>query len=226
MDKKVAKKHYRLKYKSVIIFTSILLLIGILVYCFLNIRLKNIYISGNTIISDQDIIEYLGLEDYPKVFSYTTSSLKKSLNKNIYVKDSKIKRAGLTGIKIEIDENYPLFYDQNKNKTVLLNGDTTNKLLPAPTLINYVPDKKYEKLIKKFSELDREILNKISEIEYRPNEVDDELFLLKMNDSNYVYITLLKIKSLNQYVTIIKNFQGKKGILYLDSGEYFKVLEG
>ncbi|MBQ9181189.1 MAG: FtsQ-type POTRA domain-containing protein [Bacilli bacterium] len=220
---KKKKNTRKIKYKSVIIVAVILIIIAIIVYSFLGIRLTNIYISGNEYIKDQDIIEYLGIEDYPTMINVRSSSLKKTLSKNILIKSSKINRVGLSGINIEIEENYPLFFDKNKDKTVLLDGRTTNHL-EAPTLINYVPDKKYELLIQKLSLVDRKILSKVSEIEYAPNEVDDELFLLRMNDGNYVYITLIKIKSLNEYVTIIKNFKGKKGILYLDSGEYFKVL--
>ena len=46
-----------------------------------------------------------------------------------------------------------------------------------------------------------------------------------MDDGNYVYLTLSKLSSVNNYVSIIKNFESKKGILFLDSGEYFQILE-
>ena len=64
----------------------------------------------------------------------------------------------------------------------------------------------------------------LGEIKYDPNNVDDERFLLFMNDGNYVYINLNKFKSINSYMDIIKKFKTEKGILFLDSGEYFKVL--
>lgn len=222
MKKRVKRK---IKFRSFIIVFLVIIVIAIIFLVFTNIHLKNIYVSGNTIIKDQEIIEYLGLEDYPCIIKINTSSLKKLLNKNVLVKSSSVKRVGLTGISIDIKENYPLFFDKNKDKTVLLDGRTTS-YIDSATLINYVPDKKYNKLIKKLANIDRNILSNVSEIEYQPNDVDDELFLLRMKDGNYVYITLIKSSSLNEYVNIIKNFKGKKGILYLDSGEYFKVLEG
>lgn len=46
-----------------------------------------------------------------------------------------------------------------------------------------------------------------------------------MNDGNEVYITLTKIKELNNYTKIKKQLGNKKGILYLDSGNYFEVKE-
>jgi cell division septal protein FtsQ len=73
--------------------------------------------------------------------------------------------------------------------------------------------------------IDTDIINRISEIKYDPNNVDEERFLLTMNDGNYVYLTLSHFDKINSYVDIIKNFENQKGILYLDSGEYFKVYD-
>ena len=46
-----------------------------------------------------------------------------------------------------------------------------------------------------------------------------------MNDGNYVYITLDKFSNINSYVDIIKNFENKKGILYLDYGNHFTIID-
>ena len=46
-----------------------------------------------------------------------------------------------------------------------------------------------------------------------------------MTDGNYCYITLNKTKEINNYLNYIKEFDNKKGILYLNSGEYFKIIE-
>ena len=65
----------------------------------------------------------------------------------------------------------------------------------------------------------------ISEIEYSKTTYDDKRFLLYMNDGNMVYITVSKAELLNKYVEIIKKVDNKKGILYLDSGNYFEIKE-
>ena len=89
-----------------------------------------------------------------------------------------------------------------------------------------MPDKLYDSFIDKMNEVDYEIIKRMSEIKYDPNDVDTERFLITMNDGNYVYLTLNKFTRINDYVDIIKEFGNKKGVLYLDSGEYFKVLDG
>ena len=76
------------------------------------------------------------------------------------------------------------------------------------------------------NDLDTDIIRRISEIKYDPNDVDPNRFLFTMDDGNYVYLTANQLSSLNSYVTIVSQFEGKKGILYLDSGEYFQIMEG
>ena len=44
-----------------------------------------------------------------------------------------------------------------------------------------------------------------------------------MTDGNSVYITLNKINKLNKYDIILQKMAGKKGIVYLDSGDYVEI---
>ena len=95
--------------------------------------------------------------------------------------------------------------------------------------INYVLyisneiDNIYDKFVESFNKVDSDILFKISHIEYVPNDVDKERFILYMIDSNYVYITLSKIEKINKYNSIVNKLEGKKGIIYLDSGDYVEI---
>ena len=112
-----------------------------------------------------------------------------------------------------------------KKKTILMDKTETDDNFSVPTVINYIPDKIYSKFLKSISGIDYSIIKRISEIKYDPNDVDNGRFFLTMNDGNQVYLTLSKFSSLDNYLTIIKEFNNKKGILYLDSGEYFEVKE-
>ena len=44
-----------------------------------------------------------------------------------------------------------------------------------------------------------------------------------MNDGNFVYITLTKIDKMNKYSDIKDELVDKKGIIYLDSGDYVEI---
>ena len=216
-------KKVRLRYKRIILFFIILILIVYLVLTYVKIPIKNFYISGNTILSDQEIIDLSGLRDYPSVFSFTNIKVENKLKKNILIKKATVKK-DFAKVYIKIEENYSLFYDSDLKKSIMYDGRTSKEVM-GPILINHVVKDVYELLIEKMKLLKRDIVDRISEIKYDPNSVDEERFLFTMSDGNYVYITLEKIEAINSYVDIIKTFESKKGILYLDSGEYFEVFK-
>jgi len=223
--KKGKKKKVKIRYGRILLFLAIISLIIYLLSCFINFPIKNIFVSGNTMLLDQEIIDTAGISNYPSIFSISNYKMEKKLEKNIYIKEAKVTKKKLKEVYIKIEENYVLFYDSSKEKSILQNEKEVDEILNGPILINYVPDNIYENFIKSMKEVDKDIINRISEIKYDPNNVDEERFLLSMNDGNYVYLTLIYFEKINSYVDIIKNFKNQKGILYLDSGEYFKVYE-
>ncbi|MEG0026317.1 MAG: FtsQ-type POTRA domain-containing protein [Bacilli bacterium] len=221
----MTKKKRKVKYKTIFIFILFIYFLLFFLYDIVNLNIKNIYIYDNKLFSDQTIIEMAGIENYPSTFTKNSLVIAKRLEKSIYIKDVKVVKKWLTEVNIYVVENRPLFYYEYDKKTVLSDGSKVSKKFIVPTVINFVPDKKYSRLILKLNDIPVNILERISEIKYDPNDVDKNRFLLSMSDGNYVYVTLNKFSSLNNYLNMIKNFENKKGILYLDSGEYFEVID-
>ena len=128
---------------------------------------------------------------------------------------------------ITVTEHEPLFFDSLKNKYVLDNGHAieSDADLLVPRLTNEVPPKTYKKLVTKMKTIKPTILVKVSEISYTPNQYDKDRFLLFMDDDNSVYLTLTKFKKMNYYNDVLAQLEGKKGILYLDSGNHFKIMK-
>lgn len=191
------------------------------------IPIKNIYITGNIYLTDQEIIELAQIDEYPSFLATTVSSMKKSLKKNPYIKNIKIKKRLFAEIHMEIEEKKLLFRKEETGKIVLENKEEVddNQKYSLPILLNYVPDTKYDNFIKGMNEVTDHIKNQISEIRYYPNEQDNDRFLLYMSDGNYVYLTLTKFKQINYYEDVLEKLEGKKGILYLDSGNHFQIME-
>lgn len=222
MARKVKKKR-KLKVKNVflVFLFIILMLLGI---AFLtDIKINNIVIKGNSLYSDWEIIEMARLDDYPSSLRTLSSSIEKRLEKDAYVNNVEVERPSLTKVVINIEENLPLFYYLPAEKTILADKTEVDDNFPVPTVINYVPDKVYSKFLKAIASVNYDIVKRISEIKYDPNEVDEGRFFLTMNDGNQVYLTLNDFEKIDSYLDIIKEFDNKKGILYLDSGEYFEV---
>ena len=131
---------------------------------------------------------------------------------------------------ISVTENKPLFIN-NTNHTVVFADkeevkiDEEIDLFRVPRLINYVPDNKYKTFVKGMANIKKDILGKISDIEYQPNDYDKVRFLLYMDDGNMVYLTLTKFDMINYYNDVLSQLENKKGILYLDNGNHFQIME-
>lgn len=223
--KKGTKKKIRIKFFNIFLFLTFILIIIGAVYEIANFKITNIYIKNNYYLTDLEVIETAKIKDYPSTFQNSCKKIEKRLEKNPLIKTAKVKKTYFTRVYIDIEENPLLFYDVNISKIVLKDGTTFSGNYDVPTLINQVPNKVYKKMITKFALINPDILDNISEIKYDPDSVDKERFLLTMSDGNYVYITLSKCSNINNYLKYIKEFNNKKGILYLNSGEYFKIME-
>lgn len=219
-EEKVVKKF---SFVKLVLVLLIMYIIGFLCYKVAISRITNIYIKNNNILTDQEIIDVSGLRNYPSFILTTNYSIKNKLLKNDLVKKVKVKK-GLWGkVYIDIEEYKPLFIYEDK--VILDNKNEVDLDISLPILVNKVDDDILDKLISKYESINDEIKLMISEIKYDPNDIDKERFLFTMNDGNYVYITLYKLSSIDEYLKITSTLKDKKGILYLDSGNYFEVFK-
>lgn len=221
------KKKRRFNFKKFIIFIVLIILLSLVVYKLFNTKTKNIVILNNDYYSDDEIIDTAGIYNYPNFLTLNSSRIKKKLEKLDLVDEVKIKKKFGFILQIDVKENKILYYIRSKDEYMLSNYKSIklDNITGVPTLINYVPEEIEKSFIKEFSKLDKNIISLISEIEYNKTQYDEKRFLLYMNDGNQVYITVTKIDILSKYVDIVKKLNNKKGILYLDSGNYFEIKE-
>lgn len=223
-QKKNSKKR-KIRYDRILIALVIVLIIaGFFAFLF-SLKITNIVIKNNSYLTDQEIIELAGISDYPESLANSSTQIEQRLKTNDLIKDVKVTKKFLTQVYIEVEENRPLFYYNHNNKTVLLDGTNIDETYPVPTVLNYITDTYYDEFIKEMGNLDSSILNKISEIQFDPNDVDDNRFLLTMSDGNYVYVNISTFYKLNKYVSIRESLPDKNGILYLDYGNNFEIIE-
>lgn len=229
MAKKVVKK----KKLKIIPFLIVLLVIGGLsfgLYKTMTAKIKNIIISNADYLKDDYIIDLAGIRDYPSFYLTNSLKMKKKLLKSPYIREVKIKREFYHILEIDVTVNRPLFINKDSGMVVFENKRTileteANIVFRVPRLINYVPDDKYDTFIEKMAKVDKGTLGKISDIEYVPNDYDKDRFLLYMDDGNMVYLTLTKFKQIEYYNDVLEQLEGRKGILYLDSGNHFQIKE-
>ncbi len=205
---------------TIIVFTCLLIL---------DTKVKNIIITGNEVLSDDEIIDLAGLTNYPSFYKTLNITMKNNITKEPLIKSVNINRKFYHIIEIKVEEYKILYKREDNGKYVLENNKeiTLSKRTPytIPRLINEIPTNKLDIFIKYFKRIDLNIREKISEINYVPNEFDDDRFLLYMDDGNSVYMTITKFERLNYYNDVLPQLDGRKGILYLDSGNHFQIME-
>ncbi len=218
------KKKRKIRLGGLIFLILVIYLIGVSLNKIISMPVKEIYVYGNKLLKSTNVLEIAKIDNYPTFLKVSKKSIKKKLLREPLIKNVEVRKT-LTGkIILNIEEAKVLFYNTGTNKIVLdskKEEEYKNIFLGVPILINYTPDLIYDDLINKLSLIDQDIISKISEIEYSPNEkdgvvLDAERFILKMNDKNTVHINLLNIKKLNKYNEIYEIID-KKGVLYLDS---------
>lgn len=222
MAKKRKKKKFN--FKRFFVFLLFLVCVIIIGFFLTKVPIKTILVLGTNRIKDNEIISVASLEDYPSFILTSSSEIESKIKQLPLVSSVKVKKKLGFKLQIEIEENRVFFKSRNTNEYYLSNKDKILDLdLNVPILINFVPDDVLSKMIERFNRIDDEVLEKISEIEYAPNDFDKERFILYMKDENLVYITLNKVKEFNNYNKIKEQISTNKGILYLDSGNYFDI---
>ena len=222
------KKKKKNKKKIILKILIIIIILGSLIFYFKNMKIKNIYVIGNNTLKDQEIIELAGINNYPNLFQISSKKIEKKIKLNPLIDSVKVKKTFLGKITINIKEYNLLLKNEIDNTIYLDNGQKiTNdiNIIGLPTLTNDVDKDILNNFLKKLNTINKNILSKISEITYSPNEYDKDLFLFLMNDGNYVYITTTRLDNINKYENVLLELEGKKGIIYLDSGNHFEILE-
>ena len=158
----VRKKKRRLKVRNVLLVLTLITIILLGLAFLTDVKINNIVIKGNVLYSDWEIIEKAGLDDYPSSLKTLSSKIEGRLEEDAYIKEVKVERPSLTKVVIKVDENLPLFYYLPAQKTILADKTEVLENFPVPTVINYVPDKVYEKFLKAIASVNYVIVKRIS----------------------------------------------------------------
>lgn len=229
MAKKLVKKR-KIKLLPCLIVLLVLGGLSFVVYFFLKLPILNLIVENTTYLNDDYILELAEVKDYPSFWLSSTSNMERKLENSPYISEAKVERKFFHILVLNIDENKPLFINNTNNTVVFSDKEEVSvsdriDLFRIPRLINYVPDNKYQSFIKGMANIKKDILGKISDIEYQPNDYDKDRFLLYMDDGNMVYLTLTKFDMINYYNDVLSQLENRKGILYLDNGNHFQIME-
>lgn len=228
--KKVVKRKLKLRGVLFLILIGYLLIQG--GYYLYNLPVSSYVIKDNTTLSDSEIYEIGDFVNKDNFYIISSNKIKSSLEDNEFIKEVSVTKDYINRtITVNVVENKLLFYYSYNDVYVLENGSEVKDSidLVVPTVINYVPNTILDEFIDAFSVVDQELILKISEIEYSPtisNDVllDEQRFILKMNDGNTVHVNIDNMDKFLSYDKIME-IESTKGTLYLDSSSEGSVFE-
>ena len=106
------KKHIR--FKRLIVFIIVFLILSFFVYKILTKKIDYIQINKTKYFTEQEILDILNIKDYNSFISINTFKLEKKLKNQSIIKDCKVTK-DLFKLKIEIEEYKVLWYYIDKN---------------------------------------------------------------------------------------------------------------
>ena len=115
---KIKVKKRKVNFKKILLFILVIYIIFFLVYEIINLKIKNIYIIGNNILSDYEIMKIANIDDYPAFIKTFDGKIKKKLLASDYIENVKIERKFFNKLYITIEENNIIAILKSNNKII------------------------------------------------------------------------------------------------------------
>src|SRR5690625_4160880 len=183
--------------RRLIFYLSIFfILIGLIIYLQSPLsHIKNIKVTGNELISVEEVIEQSKLTNETNIWSMKQKDMIDILEQHPFIQTAEVKKKLPVTVEIKIIEHKHVGYVQDEQEFFLLldNGQLINKddvqISQAPLIVGFKEDM-YSHLAEQLSQLPNSILQIVSEIHLqRDTEIDHKIFLY-MNDGFSVSASL------------------------------------
>lgn len=207
-----------------------LILFGTLLwYVFTDVSdLKEINISGNEIISTEEIENRLGFEAGDKMFSISTDMAEKNIALLPIIVDVTVERDWWNGVDVGIDEYRAVGYVENEGgyNPLLENARILRGYQVTPSsgpLVHHFEGEEMDQLVDNLNDIEPEILTGISEIYYRPSENSMTRIHIFMNDGQELVADYRDFgEKMNHYIGMKEEIgEGSEGIIDIEIGSSF-----
>ena len=220
-DIKLKKKHQRRIKRNRFIWNFfkvslvILLIFGIYAFDASNTsRIRTLEISGNTTLSDQEIMDALKIEKGDRL-AFTHSFVKESKAKknpglesidvNVYYTKGyvSVDVHEVPAVAYQSEGGLKLYYADGYSKD--LDENQSNLVLGLPILVGYTEDTISKMMLQYLGELVFEAFSAISEIHHNPQTYDPLAMKLYMNDQYLVYANVETLPMMYMYATLLSS---------------------
>ncbi|WP_404452509.1 FtsQ-type POTRA domain-containing protein [Virgibacillus necropolis] len=232
-------KHARKKKanRRLIFYLSIFfVLISIIVY--LQSPLSHVHtieVTGNTALSDNEVVEKSKLTTDTNIWMINESEIKNELIENPIIDTVEVSKKLPWTVEIAIQEFKRVGYIKEDGffHPILGNGKVLTTLKKetsngdAPLLLEFNDEAILNKMTDELTKLPQNIRNMISEIHWKPKDENENKIVLYMSDGYIVDGTIRNFaKKMKVYPSIVAQLDPKsKGIIHIGVGVYFESFE-
>lgn len=222
--------------RRLILYLSILFfLISIIVYLQSPLsHVRNIQVTGNTLVSESEIKKQSGLSEDTNIWTINQVEIEQNLKNNYLIIESvAVNRKLPWTVEIEVEEYDRVGYVKDEfYYPVLGTGEILEQLKQnryygdAPLLAGFTEDEYLHRMASELENLPKSIFNLISEIHWNPTDKNEHKIIVYMNDGYIIDSTIRNFsENITVYPSIVSQLDpDEKGIIHLGAGAYFETL--
>lgn len=227
-QKKVKKQNKKIKKKRfmtyVVSFIVFILLSAVLFFVLFgaNAKIKNITVTGSEYFDSNNVIEKSGLSNDSNYYFIISSNIVAKFD-DWEIVDVKVNKLDNYTINIDVsDKNLVGYYTENDQTYIVDKENNSYKYISDYfTAISKLPfinqfDQGRDLLVEALGELDKSILEEISEIEKYPTSYDENMLKLTMTDGNFTFVNYYSFELLSNYNEIANNIKIDNACIYFD----------
>lgn len=227
------KKPKRIHVYTTLVILAFLMFGGLVWYVFSSAsNVKEINISGNSLINDEEIAERLQFSEGDKMFSINAKRAQENISLLPAIEEVEVERSWWNGMDVNISEYRALGYVTNngsyypvlENARVLRGYPSSPKEAP---ILHYFEGEEFDAVVSGLSKIEPSILDGISEIYYRPSEQSSTRIHMFMNDGQEIVADYRTIDTKMNYYIGMRNEIGDNpaGVIDLEIGSSFLPYE-
>ncbi len=227
--RKVKEKFDFMKAKPRIFLCAVLIgflcIIGLLLML-PSAKVKRVRVDGNDYLSDEYVEKLSGISQVDYFYFIRSSQIEKRIESSLMVQDAKVYLRKNNVVEIVIQEETPIAYRYLKEPELILkNGSVISLKSEYLSMISRIPylngfetDEQLLNLVRAFRDIDKEMIESISEIHRFPLSYDEETIELLMLDGNYFFSSYFSLPVLNSYHKIVSEISEKGVCIFADDG--------
>lgn len=199
-------------------------------------KVGDLLVEGESTVPDQLIIDASTITSKQTVLGTVISEAAieaEIINVLPQIKNITIQWSGLNDVIIEAQDYETIAYltQDNHYQNILENGIILNEVrkIPIgnkPLLTDFEQGPILNEFIDSFTVVDKDIKNSISEIQYMGTKTNPYKISVYMNDGNQITAIITDFANkIVYYPDILQKLEGKKGVIDMEVGVYFKPFD-